>query len=144
MSYTQRLHVEAPVEKVFEFFRDPANWNRLTDGEVVYKDVRRTPEGLGTSYTWSTRLAGVPIEGFNVFTEFVPDRRITDRCSRSFEGTWTYAFEPEGSGTRITLANQAGRPWTLPVLSRLMDWVTARTHEPVMARFKALMEASAR
>lgn len=62
--------------------------------------------GLGTHYSWAAKIAGVSIERFNVFTEFIPNRRITDRSSSSLEGTWTYSFEPDGSGTKLTVENQ--------------------------------------
>ena len=46
-----------------------------------------TAAGLGTTYEWVAKVAGLSIGGSNVFTEFVPNRSITDRCSRAFEGT---------------------------------------------------------
>jgi hypothetical protein len=78
MTYRQSIHIEAPVTKVFDFFRDPNNWASLEPAGVQFKDVRLTEEGLGTHYSWTAKIAGVPIEGFNVFTGFVPNRLITD------------------------------------------------------------------
>lgn len=140
MTYEQSFHVDAPVMKVFDCFRDPSKWAELEPEGVQFKDVRLTKEGLGTHYSWAAKIAGVSIEGFNVFTEFVPDRHITDRSSSSLEGTWTYSFEPEGSGTKLTVENQVRSFWRLPPLERLLDWVAAKTHEPRFARLTTMLE----
>ena len=140
MTYEQSFHVDAPVTKVFDFFRDPHRWAELQPEGVEFKDVRVTAEGLGTHYGWAATIVGVTIEGFNVFTEFVPDRRITDRSSSSLEGTWTYSFEPEGSGTKLTVTNQVRSVWHLPLLEPLLDRVAAKTHEPRFARIKQMLE----
>lgn len=140
MTYRESIHVEAPVETVFRFFRDPNNWRDVEPGEVEFKDVTLTQEGVGTHYSWSAKILGFPVEGLNVFTEFIPNQRITDRSSSSLEGTWTYSFEPEGSGTKLTLENQGRSVWRLPVLERLLDRMTAKTHEPRFARLKAILE----
>ena len=140
MTYHQSFHIDAPVTKVFDFFSDPSNWARQGPQGVQFRDVRLTQEGLGTHYRWVAKIAGLSLEGFNVFTEFIPNLRITDRSSSSLEGTWTYTFEPDGSGTKLTVDNQVGSFWRLPLLERLLDRMTAKTHEPLFARLKALLE----
>jgi hypothetical protein len=139
---TLDVHIEAPVEAVFEFFRDPSNWQEAGRG-VAFCDVHVAREGTGTFYTWHTRVAGVPVEGFNVFTEFDPNRRIVDRSSLSLEGTWTYSFAPEGTGTRVSLQNRSGRLWRLPLLERIVDGLAVAGHRPVLAMLKAKLEGGA-
>ncbi len=141
MTFKRSVHIEAPVEKVFDFFRDPRNWQGIEELGVVFKDVRLTDEGVGTSYSWIARVAGLRIEGSNVFTEFLPNKRIVDRSSWSFEGIWTYSFEPEGSGTKMTIENSQVSFWRIPPLGWLMDYI-AKGHEPVIYRLKAVMEAA--
>jgi hypothetical protein len=89
MAYRQSIHIEAPVANVFDFFTDPNNWREVEPEQIAFKDVRLTQEGVGTHYTWAAKIAGFPLEGFDVFTEFVPNQRITDTSSSSLEGTWT-------------------------------------------------------
>lgn len=141
MTYRQSLYVDAPVEKVFAFVKDPGNWQQVAPEGIVFEGVVLTEEGVGTHYSWVARIAGIPVEGFGVFTGFVENRRIVDRSSRSFEGTWTYSFEPEGTGTRLTVTNESGPLWRLPLLRALMDWGAARTHAERIARIKSLVEA---
>lgn len=141
MAYKQSIHVEAPVEKVFDFFKDPRNWRLLEPKGVEFKDIRCTQEGAGTHYRWAAKVAGFSYEGFDVFTEFIPNQRITDVSSSSLEGTWTYLFAPEGSGgTKLTVENRVRSFWRIPPLAKLMDWVTAKTHDARIARVKELLE----
>jgi hypothetical protein len=140
MAYRYSIHVEAPVEKVFDFFRDPGNWHSTEPEGIEFKDVRLTQEGIGTHYSWSAKFAGFSLEGFDVFTEFIPNQRITDRSSSSLEGTWTYLFEPDGSGTMLTVENRVRSFWRIPPLERLLEWAAAKTHEPRFARLKEALE----
>jgi hypothetical protein len=140
---TSSVYVDAPVEAVFDFFRDPGNWQDAQRG-ITFCEVHLTEEGTGSFYTWRARVAGVTVEGFDVFTEFVPNQHITDRSSLAFEGTWTYSFTAEGSGTRVTLQNQARGLWRLPVLERVVDALAVAGHRPVLTALRAKLEATPR
>lgn len=141
MTYRTTVHVDAPVGKVFAFFADPRNFARASAAGVTFGEVRRTSEGFGTSYEWSSRVAGLTVRGLNVFTDFVPGRRISDTSSNALEGTWTYTFEPEGGGTRLRAENRVRGVWRLPVLQQALDHVTARTHGPLFEKIEAALEA---
>ena len=140
MTYRQSMHIEAPVSAVFGFFKDPRNWADLAVEGVRFDNVRVTPGGLGTSYDWTVRIAGLPFTGTDIFTEFVPNRIITDRSSSSLEGTWTYSFAPEGTGTKLTVENRVRSLWRLPVLEQLLDLMTGKTHGPRFARITSMLE----
>lgn len=134
------VHIEAPVAEVFDFFRNPMNWHTVSRG-VVFKDVHVTPDGVGTYYAWVSSVAGLRLRGFDVFTEFVPNERITDWSSSDLEGTWTYSFEPEGDGTRLTMENHVRSLWRIPPLGRLLEHAAAKGHGKVLAELKETMEA---
>lgn len=137
MAVKYSVHVEAPVEKVFDWFKDPRNWATTAPNERVQQtQVHVTREGLGTFYVWSAMLSGLRVEGFGVFTEFIPNRRIVDKQSQAFEGTWTYTFDPEGSGTRLTMERQPRSFWRLP----LFDWLWYRVEGPMWERSNAKLE----
>ncbi len=134
------VHIDAPVERVFGVFRNPANWQELTSG-ILYEDVELTEDGLGTSYRWVATLAGIRISGAGEFIEFIPDERIVDRSSRSFEGTWTYTFEPEGTGMKLTIESRPRSLWRVPPFRWLLAWSAARGHAAVLSELKARLEA---
>lgn len=67
MAYRQSIHIEAPVAKVFDFLKDPSNWRVVVEpGQVAFEDVTLTQEGVGTHYSWTAKIAGFSIEGFDV------------------------------------------------------------------------------
>lgn len=143
MSTKQSIHIEAPVEKVFDFCADPRkSWSTGPErmgGELV--DVKMTEEGVGTYYSWVMKIAGLRIQGFDVYTEYVSNKRFTDRSSASFAGTWTYAFEPEGSGTRLTMQRHPASFWALRPVDRLTDRLfVASLSRQTLEKVKAQLE----
>ncbi len=56
------IHIEAPVEKVFAFWANPENLNKLTPElpyfEEVIEDVKVTPGGVGTTYRTVIKVGG--------------------------------------------------------------------------------------
>ncbi len=105
-------------------------------------DVKLTDEGVGTYYRWVTKTPVLRIEGFNVYTEFIPNQRITDRCSSSYVGDFTFSFEPEGSGMQLTIETRSRSFWRFPPLKQLVDWVRGMVAERTLSAVKADMEAS--
>ena len=140
MSATCSTHVEAPVEKVFDVYKDPRRaWEISNAGDLV--DAKTTEDGVGTYYSWAWHpLPGLHWEGFGVFTEFVPNQRITDRSSSPFVGTWTYTFEPEGSGTRVTAQRHPSSSRLLRSIDRLADRFRVFVEQREFGTLKALLE----
>ena len=133
------VHIEAPVDEVFDYFRNPAHWHELAP-DIVYSDVVLTDDGVATTYRWATKVAGIRVTGTGTFIDVAPSERIVDRSSRSFEGTWTYSFAPEGTGTRLTMSSELRSPWRFPPLSWLLARSTARSHQRVLAAAKSKLE----
>ncbi len=134
------IHIEAPVETVFGSFKDPAKFAEFDPGGTQVDEVKITEEGAGTYMSWHAKIAGLPIRGFEVLTEVVPNKHITSRSSNPVVGTWDYDFEPEGSGTKLTLEHHLESFWRLPPLRNLMDVVTGRLNDTFMARVKDAIE----
>ncbi len=101
-------------------------------------DVKVTKEGAGAYYSWHAKIAGLPVRGFDVYTEFVPNQPITDRSSIPLAGTWDYDFEPEGSRTKLTMEHHPGLLWRIPPLRSLMDLSTGRVKDFYLARVRTL------
>jgi uncharacterized protein YndB with AHSA1/START domain len=135
-------YIDAPVEKVFDFFQDPTSQiDNPPFGEMKVYDVTRTKEGVGTHYSWTVKMAGVPLSGFAVYTEFVPNERIVEKDSRSFVGEWEYTFAPDGSGTRLTMEHRQRSLWAFPVLSTAVDYGVKRLNRLFIESVKAKLEA---
>ena len=138
---TMTVHIEAPVEKVFRAFKDPMALADVSVMATEMFDVKETKQGTGTFYSWRTRIAGIPVEGFDVYTDVVPNKHITEKSSNAFVGTWTYDFEPEGNGTKVTMEHRSRSFWGLPPFSYLIDLGTSRMSASFMPKVKARLEA---
>jgi len=141
----QSIYIDAPVETVFAAFKDPAKLMDLTVISTQLDDVKVTKEGVGTYASWHFNIAGLlPVRGFEVLTDVVPNKHITERSSVAMVGTWDYDFEPEGSGTRLTMEHHPGSFWGIPPLRTLVDLVTARMNASLfMPRVKETIEQQA-
>ena len=138
------IHIEAPVEKVFDRVKDP---RYVPEGVTMHFDVtdaKLTDGGVGTYYRWVSRTPVLRMEGFDVYTEFIPNQRITDRSSSSMAGDITISFEPEGSGTRVTMESRSRSFWRIPPLRQLTDLVKGMTAGQYLPAMKAEMEALTR
>ena len=142
MSATQSIYIEAPVEKVFDFFKDPRNSQMLgTEPRIQLTQVHLAEEGLGTFWVASFKLPGGRAEFFGVYTEFVPNKRIVEKYSLAFEGTWTHSFAPEGSGSRVSVQRHPRSFWRLGLFDKLVDFREGPASERYLAKLKKVMEA---
>lgn len=144
MSSQQSIHIEAPVEKVFDFYKDPRKqWSTMPDqmmkvGKLT--DAKMTKEGVGTYSSWRIGVGAVHVDGFDVITEFVPNEKLTSRSSRPAVGTWTATFEPEGSGTRFSIQRRPGSFWALRPVDRLVERVMSPRWRESLEKLKAELE----
>ena len=144
MTSTISIYIDAPVEKVFEYYQDPDHqWAMMpeqTKRFIEPRDIKRSREGVGTYTSWVYKVGPLRREAFDVVTEFVPNERITERSSQPVMGTMTTTFRTEGSGTRFTIERRPGSFWQLKPL----DWLVVRLMTPVwmqsLGRLKAAVE----
>lgn len=132
MTAKMSYHIDAPVESVFDFFKDPSNQvDSAPFSAMKVHDAKETKEGVGSFYSWSVKMLGIPVEGFEVFTDFVPNKRITEKSSNSLVGTWEYIFEPAGDRTRITMLHHPRGIWSAPAVRTVLDIFTRKMTEKV-------------
>jgi uncharacterized protein YndB with AHSA1/START domain len=146
---TRSIYIEAPVEKVFDFYKDPRNWAETAPVwlDATYTDVNVTPKGTGTTFSYKGKMVGVvDVDGAGELTEVVPNRRIvmqaTDPVQKTPE-TMTFLFEPVGSGTTMTMVDEREpmRIERIPLVGRLAEWVVDELGSQWMRVLKAKMEA---
>ena len=138
------VYIEAPVEKVFDFWRDPRRPNALApDDRVRIVDVKVTDGGVGTYYGSVMTMFGRTFETGTVYSEVVPNELIVDKSSMDLHGSWRYEFAPEGTGTRLTMQGEPRGLWRLPGVLWLVGRVMGPRHEQVLARLKETLEETA-
>lgn len=140
---TLRIHIEAPVEKVFEFWADPHNWTTFgspgMEG-VVPKEIVVSPEGVGTTHSWEERIAGRTYEVKGTFTEFERNRRIVDEYEGHLMGKFIYRFEPEGTGMQLTMEHDPGPISAIPILGVYLEDGELRMHLKALELLKKHLE----
>ena len=137
------ISINAPVEKVFAYISDATNEPEYLPSQLEAEYVIRTEEGVGSQYRWVYKLLGIRFEGESTCTEYVPNERIVTETKGGIVSTWTYTFEPEDGGTKLTLVVDYTIP--IPVLGRFAEALVLRQNEReadlAMANLKAIMEA---
>lgn len=152
VTHQRSIHIDAPVEKVFDFVKDPHNMldvmsrapgSRLTGHmKAEPADVSMTPD-RGVGSTWSFRGALFIYHFTATFTreEFVANERIADR-NPDVGSTWTSTFEPDETGTTMSL--KFGYPAKMALVGKAEDvifWDGDRDLDAMLGEFKKAIEA---
>lgn len=148
VQFQRSIHIDAPVEHVFECVSDfQTLYADLLPG-VRFTDVTKTREGVGTTFAFTTAEHGLRWRARNVWTEFVPNRRIVERQSGFIDGTFTYTFEPVGRITLLTIqgALEHAHAWSIPLLGKALEWLVltgeGREFGSVLTLLKARIEGT--
>lgn len=142
--FTSELWLPGKPERVFPFFAEAANLERITPGWLSFSILTPPPITMaaGTLIDYRLRLHGVPLRWRTRIAVWEPPRRFVDEQVRGPYRLWVHEhlFEPVAGGTlcrdRVTYSVLGG--W-------LADWLLVRGDlERVFAfRRRALTEAFA-
>ncbi len=136
-THVRSIHIDAPVETVFDYVKDPAHfYDAMPDRmRAKLRAVNVTPEGVGTTYEWvAGHLAGFELVGVITRQEYVVNERIVD--SSSTGPVWTWTLEPDGDGTRLTLAFEYSTK--IPLMDKVVDAIAWRGDRDVDAMLAAI------
>jgi uncharacterized membrane protein len=134
------IMINAAVEKGFNFISDPMNQIDWMPSMVSVKDV--SGSGLGTSFRWTYKMAGLLLEGESTFTEHIPINRIVTESKGGVKSTFTFDFEPHNKGTMLKLGIEYNIP--VPVLGKIGETILLKRNEReadlAMANIKEILE----
>ena len=141
---TRSITIDAPPKKVFDYVMDPQRFWTWPDLALV--DVKRTPDGVGTTAKMWSHFLGFHLEGSLEYTEVVRPERITVKVGFAIEHpTWTFTFAHADGGTQLTAQGE----WhvNLPVVGPTFEKQLATEHEEfleqLLAKVKDAVEAKA-
>jgi hypothetical protein len=143
--HTRSVHIDAPVETVFDYVKDPHHFfDALPEefrGHSAVAEVKTTPEGVGSTYTMMGRMFLLfHMEWVLTREEYIPNERIVDRA---WLGRMITTFEPaDPTGTTLSLAFE----WSpkVPVVGELIDrvsWDGDRDLDLALANLKKAIES---
>ena len=142
-THKRSVHVDAPVETVFGYVKDPRHFVNAMAGREVgdrITDITLTPEGVGSTYTWQSGTFVFHLHGVMTREEYISNERIADHSSTG--PVWTFTFEPDPAGTTLTLAFE----WStrVPLMDKAVDfvaWNGDRDIDRILATLKKEIEA---
>jgi ligand-binding SRPBCC domain-containing protein len=122
------VEIKAPIEKVFDFFSNPKNQEKMFPDTKV-EDVSKQHIGAGTKYRFSTVISGRKVKPhWHELAEFEENHRFVDRGVKGGGETLkkeetTYVFETTGGGTKVAITYVVELPYS--VVGKLFE-LTAR------------------
>ena len=134
--------INAPVEEVFAYVSDPMSQLEWMPSMGEVTEVNLTEQGVGSTYRWKYKIAGMIFQGDNETLEFVPNKRVVARSKGGIDSTWTWTYEPQDGGTKLSVHTEYTIP--VPVLGKLAEALvlgqSEREADLAMANIKAKME----
>ena len=137
------ITINAPVEKVFAYISDPANLPEIWPSLVEVKAVKQLPEGVGSTYRWVYKMAGMKFEGTSETKEYVTNERLVIKDKGGIESTRTTLFKPKDDGMEYTTLVEYTIP--IPLVGKLAEAFIVKQNENeadvFLSNLKAMMEA---
>lgn len=95
--------INAPVEKVYEYAASPHNGPVFIPNLNENSNISVDPTQVGQKWDFRFNMAGVDLRGNAEVTEVDRPKKWSLKSSGGVESQWTYTFEPESGGTKVTL-----------------------------------------
>ena len=99
---TRKQTLNLPVERVFEFFADAANLERITPPELNFHIITAQPIDIkkGALIDYRLKLRGLPITWKTEITEWNPPHSFVDTALKSPYKQWIHrhTFAPNAAG----------------------------------------------
>src|SRR5215213_9634762 len=100
--------INRPIEEVFAVLSNEENRSKWSSTTIEVKKTSEGPIGVGTTWRGVDRIFGRRMERESVFTEYEPNRKITQKSTSGpvpFEVQLMY--ESVEGGTRVTVIADA-------------------------------------
>ena len=135
------ININAPVEKVFEYAKNPEILPEIWPSLVEVKNIKKLPNG-GHSWDWVYKMAGMRFTGTSEDIEVVPNERTVSHTTGGIESTITWEYQPVDDGTKFTFTTEYKVP--IPLLGKLAESIIVKMNENeqevILANLKARME----
>jgi len=138
--HQRSIHIDAPVEKVFDHVKDPNSFVAADPEPVHLSNLSLTPEGVGSTWRTSWRAFGLRLHGVWTREECIPNKRIVDHVSTGV--TWTYTTEPNPTGTTLSLAFAITTK--VPLANKVLNWAFSsqkRQLDKMLASYQKALQA---
>ena len=89
---TRQLTLDLPIKKVFDFFADAGNLERITPPELNFQIITRQPIDVkqGTLIDYQLKLRGFPVKWKTIISEWNPPNMFVDHALNSPYKQWIH------------------------------------------------------
>ena len=132
--------VNRPVEEVFAYLTDVANWSRWNEAVGNVVQTPPGPMGLGTTLRGASEVMGRTMEWSGEIVDYEPNKKVVQKMRvgpAEIQASWI--FEPVEGGTRLTMRSEIDTSGLFKVAGPLMDRVVKQQMEENLARLKAVL-----
>jgi carbon monoxide dehydrogenase subunit G len=140
---TKSIEIATPVERIFSYLDEPESNVEWLPGMMEVKDVKKTEGRVGTHFRWTYKMAGLRFQGETTVVEHIANRKIVTQTKGGIQSTWTFTFEQQDGGTRLTIEVDYTVP--VPVLGKLAEAIVLKQNEReaamALSNIKERMEA---
>jgi uncharacterized protein YndB with AHSA1/START domain len=119
------ITIAASPEVVYQDLLDPARFPQWLPSLVSVSDIQGS--GVGSTYKWRYKMAGVPLEGISRLDELVPNRKLVRVTEGAVASSWTYELTPAGSATHLKLTVDYTIP--VPILGDFAEELLVRRNQ---------------
>ena len=136
--------INKPIEEDFDYAASPYNGPAFIPNLSENTNIRPEVPGVGQKFEWRFNLLGVDITGTAEVAEFQRPNLVVMKTEGGTNSTWTYKFEEENSGTRVSVEVEYDLPDS--VLERLtnklvVDKVNQRSCDQMLENLKTILES---
>jgi len=141
------VHIDAPVEAVFEYSAKVASIPEWYTSLLEVRNASAPRAATGVTYEWSFKMIGARFDGTAEYTQVIPNERSKSRTEGGIPSQWDFAYERDGGGTKLTVSVDYTVPGKL--LGKIADKLfierrNASDLEHSIANLKAHCEAMAK
>lgn len=135
--------INKPIEEVFDYTADPHNGPAFIPNLMENTNINPEKPGVGQTFNWRYNLAGVDLTGNGEGTKYERPHLAEIKTTGGGQSTWTYKFDEENGGTRVTIEVD----YELPegILKKVtnpsvIDKLTQHSAEEMLKNLKVILE----
>ena len=122
----KQIHIDAPVEKVFEFANKPENMPEIWPSMIKVDNIEKLSSG-GNEYDWDYKMAGMPFHGHTYTTEFEPNKHVVAENKTGIPSKFVWDYRAHNGGTQLDLQVEYEVP--VPLLGKLAEKAVRKINE---------------
>ena len=137
-------HIDAPPERVFEVLSDPDSYGYWVVGSKRIRDADPGFPAAGTKFHHTVGWGPIDVDDHTAVLESEPPRRLKLKAKARPLGTAlvTLQIEPEGTGSRVTMIEDAGDHLTALVFNPLTHLLVRGRNVESLDRLRELAEGN--